>query len=205
MADLLQEIMDDVRADRTADLWKKYGKWVIYTAVSIVIATAAVVYWDHYKREDAMRQTALYLEATDAMAKGDAALAMTSLEKISVPERSSYYGLVLLKKAQAQMMLGKNDEAQKALVELAKRNDVYGDVGKAMQKDAAAVASEKPTPLQFTRNEWAAWDLVAKGDNTKAAERFSQLAAMPDLPATMHDRAQMMASYLRSKAETHHD
>ncbi len=199
MTDLLQELMNDVRADRTQDLWKKYGKWVIYAAVSIVILTAVSVYWSYHKREEAMRQTALYLEANDLLAKGDAAQALKSLEQISVPARSSYYGLVLLKKAQAESALGKGDEAQKTLAELAKRGDVYADVGKSMLKDAPAEDAKKVSALQFTRSEWAAWDLLGKGQNVKAAEQFSALAKMPDVPATLRDRALMMANYLKNK------
>ena len=199
MADLLQELMDDVRADRTQDLWKKYGKWVIYTAISIVIITAASVYWTHHKREQAMRQTALYLEASELLAKGDGAQAIKSLEQISVPTRSSYYGLVLLKKAQAQSALGKEEDAQKTLTELAGRGDVYADVGKAMLKNMLADDAKKSSPLQFTRSEWAAWDLVGKGQNAKAAEQFSALAKMPDVPSTLRDRALMMETYLKNK------
>ena len=205
MADLFQEIIQDMQADRVGDLWKKYGKWVVYTAVSIIIVTAVMVYWNHHKRELAMRQTALYLEAAAALAKGDGVQALATLDKISVPVRSSYYGLVLLKKAQAQTMLGKYEEAQKNLADLAKRNDVYGDVGKAMLKDSASASSQKTTPLQFTRSEWMAWDLVAKGQEAKAAEQFSALAGMADVPVTLRDRALMMATYLKNKtgAATH--
>ncbi|MDX2073687.1 MAG: tetratricopeptide repeat protein [Alphaproteobacteria bacterium] len=200
MADLLQEIIEDVRAERANALWTKYGKWMIYTAVSIIIITAMMVYWSHHKRETAMRQTALYLEATDLLARGDAAHAMMSLEKISVPERSAYYGMVLLKKAQAQHMLGKKDDAQKTFETLAKRDGVYGAIGKAMLKTPVDKTLEKTAPLQMTQREWSAWDAVSKGQDAKAAEQFAAIAAIPDVPATMHDRALMMANYLKDKS-----
>ena len=51
MDGLLFEINQDMRADRMGALWKNYGRWVIYAAVSIVIVTAAMVYWKHHQRE----------------------------------------------------------------------------------------------------------------------------------------------------------
>jgi len=198
MSDLFQEIMNDVRSDRIGDAWNKHGRWLIYAAVSIVIVTAALVYWNQHKRTVAMRQTALYFEATELLAKGEAASAIQSLDKISVPEKSTYYGLVLLKKSQAQTMLGKDDEAKKLLTTLAARNDLYGDVGKVMLKDGTKEDSKKATALQFTRLEWAAWDLAGKGENEKAAQQFAELGKMEAVPATMRERAGMMANYLKN-------
>lgn len=204
MTDLLQEIMDDVRADRASDLWRKYGKWVIGTALSIVVVTAVSVYSNHRQREEFMQQTALYLQASDSLAKGEAEQTLQMLEKIAVPSRSGYEGVVLLKKFQAQSALGKKEDAQKTLLELSKHGDVYGDIGKIMQVDGV-VGGDKTTALLFTRSEWAAWEAFRKGDIAKASAQFSTLAKMPDVPATMHDRALMMAVYLQNKAGVAHE
>ncbi len=195
MEGLFEEISSEVRADRVGDLWKNYGRWVIYVAVSIVIVTAAAVYWNHHRRSDAMVQTGLYFEAAALMEAGNAKDALSALNKISVPEKSSYYGLVLLSKAQAATLLAQHAEAKITLTELAKRHDVYGDIGKVMLGDAVAAASKETTPLQFTRAEWVAWDLVAAGDKAKAAEKFSELAKNEAVPMTLRERATMMANY----------
>lgn len=201
MADLMQELMDDMRADRVGNLWNKYGKWVIYTAVSIVIVTAVVVYINHYKRNTAMEQTSYYFRATAALAKGEAKEALMALEMISVPDNSTYYGMVLLKKAQAQQMLGNDTEAHALLTELAKRGDMFGDVGKVLLKDEATPDAKRTTALQFTRLEWAAWDAAEKGNKTEAAKQFASLAAMENAPTSLRERAGMMANYFKYKTE----
>jgi hypothetical protein len=201
MSDLLQEFMSDMRADRMDTLWQKYGRWVIYSAISIVMITALVVYISHYKRENAMKQTALYFQATAALAKGEAEEALMTLDKISVPESSTYYGLVLLKKIQAKIVLDKENEAQQLLSLLSKRDDVYGDVGKVLLGDDQALDSEKAGALQFTRLEWAAWGAAEKGDKAGAAKRLADLTAMENAPASMRDRTSMMANYFKYKTD----
>jgi len=42
---LFREIEEDLQRDRMAQLWKRYGSWVIALAVVIVIAGAAREGW----------------------------------------------------------------------------------------------------------------------------------------------------------------
>ena len=43
LSDIFREIDEELRRDSLAQLWKKYGHYVIGLAVLIVIATAAIV------------------------------------------------------------------------------------------------------------------------------------------------------------------
>lgn len=198
MSDLLNEIMQDMQADRMQQLWSKYGKWVIYTAVSIVIVTAVMVYWNHHQRNQSMRATALYFEAVTALSQGDGKTALDALNKMSLPSKSSYTSLVLLKKAEAQQLLKQDKEARATLAELSKRNDAYGDTGKILLK--SNTADTKTATLQYSLKEWAAWQQVEKGDNVKAAEQFTLLAKMENVPGTIRERALAMSTYLKSNA-----
>lgn len=200
MADLFQEIMDDVQADRAALLWKKYGRFVIYAAVSVVVITAVMVFINHQKRETAMRDTAQFFTANELLEKGEASAALALFEKMSLSERSAYHGLVTLKKAQALSKMGKAEEASKMYAELARHNDVYGDIGKIY---TGQKTDDSKTPLRFSRMEWAAWDTLSKGDSAKAAEQFALLAANEAAPASQRDRAGMIATYLKAKAAAH--
>ena len=200
MADLFQEIMDDVRADRIGEAWSKHGRWVIYAAISIVMITAAMVYWKHHQREVAMEYTAHYIDATEALAKGDGATALVSLDKINPPKSSGYYGLVLLKKVQSHQMLGHADVAKKLLGELAVREDTYGDVGKILQGGGGKNIENKNAPLAFSRQEWEAWRLLESGKEKEAAELFQAIASVEKAPPTLRERAQMMVLHLQHGA-----
>lgn len=200
MVDLFNEINDDIRADRANELWRTYGKWVIYGAISVVIVTAMVVFGKDYERGRAMEQTAVYFAATDLLAKGEASAAASMLNEIRVDDNSPYYSLVLLKKAEAYQMAGNGEEAQKNLAKLASRKDAYGEIGKILLQDGVDDKASRGAVLTDLRNEWRAWEMAEKGETLKAAEAFGQLALSETAPASQRERALMMANYLKNKA-----
>lgn len=48
MADIFQEVDDDLKKDRAAAWWKRYGRYVIGLAVAVVAGTAAYQAWTAY-------------------------------------------------------------------------------------------------------------------------------------------------------------
>ena len=50
MADIFQEIEEDLKRERVEVLWEKYGNWVIGAAVAIVLATAGIKGWGSYQQ-----------------------------------------------------------------------------------------------------------------------------------------------------------
>lgn len=48
MADIFDEVEEDLRKDKAEELWKKYGKYVIALAVVIVVSTAGYKGWQGY-------------------------------------------------------------------------------------------------------------------------------------------------------------
>ncbi len=70
MADIFQEVDEEVRKDKAAELWKKYGNYVIALAVLIVAATAAWVFWKDYAREQRQLAGAQF-EAALSLARAD--------------------------------------------------------------------------------------------------------------------------------------
>ena len=50
MADIFQEIDEDLRRERAGKLWQKYGKYVIAAAALIVLAVAAWRGLEWYQR-----------------------------------------------------------------------------------------------------------------------------------------------------------
>ena len=56
MADIFQEVDEDLRRDRATALWRRYGKYVVAAAVVLVLATAGWSGYRHYR--DQQRQEA---------------------------------------------------------------------------------------------------------------------------------------------------
>ena len=70
MADIFQEVDEEVRKDKATVFWNKYGTFVIAAAVLIVAATAAWVYWKDYSAKLRQEQGARF-EAALELARQD--------------------------------------------------------------------------------------------------------------------------------------
>ena len=53
VADLFQEIDDELRQDKASKLWKIYGKYVIAVAVIVIISVASYRFWEQSNLEKA--------------------------------------------------------------------------------------------------------------------------------------------------------
>ncbi|HSG94166.1 MAG TPA: hypothetical protein VLA28_01510, partial [Afifellaceae bacterium] len=49
MADIFQEVDEELRRDKAAEVWTRYGRYIIAAAVFIVAATASYVGWKQYR------------------------------------------------------------------------------------------------------------------------------------------------------------
>ena len=66
---LMREVDEDVRRDKFDDAWRKYGKYIIGTAVGIVLVVSADTFWTAHvknKRESASDVYAATLEQSVA-------------------------------------------------------------------------------------------------------------------------------------------
>lgn len=199
MDDIINGLLNDARAERNSELWERYGKWIIYVAISIILVTAGIVYWQHHTRETAMQQTNLYFQASSLLTKGEAGAALNINQTMNVPERSPYYGLMLLQRAQAQQAIGDKEKTTHTLTLLAERDSVYGDVGKILQGSAYEPSAD--SPLHYSRREWAAWNQLSAGNEQKAAQEFAALAKEKNAPVTLRERASMMQQYLQYEVD----
>ena len=70
MSDVFQEVDEDLRRDRAAKLWKRYGIFVIAAAVAIVIATGGYVAWKNYRTKQLTAQGDAFIQALVLRANG---------------------------------------------------------------------------------------------------------------------------------------
>lgn len=80
MADVFNEVDEELRREHYEKLWKKYGKYVIVVAAIVVLGTAGSVGWKEYSAsqrasESARFEAAVRLIESDEADKGAAALA----------------------------------------------------------------------------------------------------------------------------------
>tara|TARA_R110000787_G_scaffold1497_9_gene6322 strand:- start:19494 stop:20141 length:648 start_codon:yes stop_codon:yes gene_type:complete len=111
VADIFNEVDEDVRKEKSLALWKAYGKYVIGAAVLIVAATAGYVGWQNYTVNQSRTQGAEFSAAAALMAAekpGEAAAAFAGLAESG---NAGYRPLASLREAAAFLAVGDGDKA----------------------------------------------------------------------------------------------
>tara|TARA_B110000467_G_C18156272_1_gene387013 strand:- start:60 stop:743 length:684 start_codon:yes stop_codon:yes gene_type:complete len=99
VADLFQEIDDELRQDKASKLWRIYGKYVITAAVIVIVLVAAYRFWEQTEQEDAEKASNAYEVALALGVNGDYAGAIKLLNDPIVSEAHGYAVLSKMQKA----------------------------------------------------------------------------------------------------------
>ncbi|MCU4180284.1 tetratricopeptide repeat protein [Bosea sp. BH3] len=124
MADIFREIDEEVRRDKAAELWKKYG-WVISAlAVLAVLAVAGWQYWLHREAQASQAVGARLEAALKSSRDGDSAQAETILKELVASAPAGYRQIARFRLAAET---GKRDPAAGAAAFDALANDATLD------------------------------------------------------------------------------
>ncbi|MBI3505424.1 MAG: tetratricopeptide repeat protein [Proteobacteria bacterium] len=203
MADVFDEVDEELRRQNALKLWKKYAPVIVGAAVAIVVATAAWVMWQDHQRKRAEADALRFVAASD-MAATDAERALVELRALARDGKPGYAVLARLKEAAVTL---DRDKAQA----LALYRQIAADASlDAQLRDGAtlvaallAVDSEAPAdlartvaPLQSPAGAWRhaareveALALLRAGERTKAADIYRSLADDLTAPAGLRQRA----------------
>ncbi len=105
--DLIQDIENSMRQERTAQLWREYGPYLIGGAVLAVLLTGGLSVWQSMKTKQNRQDTAQLLQALDT--KDQAA----ALDKIAPALHPGPKTVAAFSAAGLLMRDGKNEEALK--------------------------------------------------------------------------------------------
>ena len=214
MADIFQEVDEDLRRDKALAFWKKYQNHIIGFAIIAVAATAAVSGWRYYTQQKIAANGAAYLQALQTLER-DPKAGAAQLETLA---KDGGGFAVLARFQQADQTLKDGDKAKAAAQFSAIAND--GSVDKAL-KDLAAIlgglawleagkpdeATKLATPLtgddqpyRFSALEIQAQAAFVAGDRKKAKEiyeQLKQLGSLPTAPQGVSARAAIMLDRLQ--------
>lgn len=214
MSDIFREIDEELRRENLAQLWKKYGNYIIGLAVLIVVATAAVVGWRTYQDKQREAQGAQYASALDLARQGkdaDAAAAFAALAQKADTGRAT---LARFEEAASKVNTGDAAGAIAIYDKLASDSAVdsgFRDVATllsaryTLDKGDPQTAIAKLQPLTGPTNVWRglALELTAlaelkSGDKSKAQKDFDTLGKDTTAPQGVRQRAAAMAEALSS-------
>jgi hypothetical protein len=213
LTDIFTEIEEDMRRDRVASLWRRYGKLVIAAAFLLVIGTALYVFWQNYRQRQDEAAGNRYSQAVALMHGGADAKAFDAFKALSATTSQEGYGLlarIQVAAMQAQGTAGTATPATRkagldALDAIAKDSDVrqdYRDIArlqwglygvdslpKASIVEALQPLTIAPNPWRFTATELSALSDLRSGDKRTALTLYKSLADDLDAPQSVRARA----------------
>ncbi|MFD2207841.1 tetratricopeptide repeat protein [Kiloniella antarctica] len=204
MADIFQEVEEDLKRERVEVLWKKYGNWVIGAAVAVVAATAGVQGWSSYQKTVQSEKSEIFATAFDLSDAGKAEEAQSALAGLA--DQDDGYG-TLARFEQARIFSEKGDKAAAIKIwdDIANSNppidrlkDVAlllaamhmveeGDVTDVKQR--LAQLSVAGAPFRSSAVELQALVALREGDNAAARTFFQQLVDDTETPNGIRGRA----------------
>ena len=199
MADIFDEINEELKQDRMAALWQRYGKYLIAVVVAIVAGVSLSQGYSYYTTQRDAR-------AADAFFQAILADDVTSSLETAAPELNEGYALLAeFRSAAALAQDGKSAEAEQRYLALAERTDaeqIYRDLAlllsvmHAPQTADAADLQARLEPLASASSslqglaleQMMALDL-RRGDSAAAIEKLNRLVALTDIPTSLRQRA----------------
>jgi len=204
LADIFQEVEEDLRRDNLAKLWRRYGTWIIGVAVAIVVATAAFVLWRQYQESQRMDLARQYTQAADLLGRSDREGALQAFDALGAA--GGGYG-VLARLREAQLLAESGDAAgaaaaYEAIAADSSVDQPYRDLAvillalHGLDSGDASALTARLKPLTAEGNPWRysaleLTGLLAKrtGDTARAREIFVGLADDAQAPLGVRERA----------------
>jgi hypothetical protein len=191
VADIFQEVDDDVRQDRLNRLWKKYAPALIGLAVLVVAATAGVTGYRYYVNSERERASDALIAAQQLAVTGDRAGAIKALDALALDAREPYATLARLRSAALRAENGDAPGAIAAYNEVARTaqdKDIreLASVLAAIQGAGATPPEERIAKLMPLADGGGAWQNVAReylgyllfkmGDGAGARQVWQQIS-----------------------------
>ena len=206
MADIFDEIDEDLKRDRMQVLWTRYGKIGMAAVVSIVLLVGAIQSYKAWKTSESESSAAAFQQA---LTSDDI---MDALETRRAQMTGGYAMLAQFQIAAEQAATGNLQAAEAAYLKLATNASLD-----PIYQQAAALLSVMVAPkdgelapllarlvdLETTDGPWqsmaletSAGLLLRTGDRNSALAKFKNLVEMADIPDGMRQRAGRMAAML---------
>ena len=205
MADIFQEIDEDVRRDQMAKYWQRYGKYVVAAAVVLALIAGGIAYWREQQERKAAASGAQFATALALVRDGKSAEAAQALTVLQSEAGPGYRALAGLRAAAVLAADKKPVEAIAAYDKIAADGSVetaFRDLARllaalhALDTASAAEIDQRLQPVLSEGNLWrhSAREIVAAaklkaGDLSGARLAFQQLADDAAAPAGVRARA----------------
>ena len=206
MADIFDEINEELKQDRMTALWQRYGKYVIVFVIAIVAGVSLTQGYNYYTQKRDARSADVFF---NAILSDDVS---GTLEAAKKELTDGYVLLAEFRLAAALAEKGQAAEAEQRYLNIVARDDiqeVYRDIAlllSVMQAPGSTKVSDLQTrldpltssvsPLKGLALEQAAALDVRRGNKAAAIKKLNELVALTDIPASLRQRASQILSIL---------
>lgn len=218
MSDIFNEVEEDLRRDRAARLWKKYGNYVLAAAVAIVAATAGWTWWTDHLRRRALAEGDRFFAALAQMDPAQPAPALEKFSTIGREAKSGYRMVALMHEAGLKARAGDTEGALALYRSIVADTAADPDLRDAASLLGAIAGIDKLSPaeidamlvgLQAERSAWrfsalevSAVAALRAGNPGRARELYTRVADDPGAPASLRARAAEMLAAIGPRSGT---
>ncbi|MEQ8391111.1 MAG: tetratricopeptide repeat protein [Thalassospira sp.] len=207
MVDIFQEVEEDLKRERSEELWRKYGKYVIGTAAVIVLGVAGREGLKTYEQTTSIENGTRFANAVELAQAGEdkQEAALEALDAIIADGNAGFVAMGHFQKAAIYLRAGATPSAVNELEAVAANDDidqVYRDLAvvqiamnSATQSNAKDLIAQLE-PIAVPENAWyySAREMiallhVAAGDVAAAKPLLTDIADDGDAPSGMRARA----------------
>lgn len=121
MADVFDEVEEELRKERYQEIFRKWGPWVLGAAVAVIAGVAGYQWYSAAQTRSAEAAGARMLEAVETYADGEIATAQAHLETLAADSPRGYQTLALMQQAAIALEQGEREEAVRLYSEAASR------------------------------------------------------------------------------------
>ncbi len=212
MADIFREVDEEVRKEKAAGLWRRYGSVVVAVGVLIVLGVAGFKGWNFYQAREHEKLSDAYAAAMSLAEAGESTEALNALAALAEPSGDGYPLLAALERARLLAEAG-DVEAASAIWDEVAASEAAGagfrgiatllSVLHQLDSGDAEVLRARLEPLASEGNSFrpGALELMAAlalrdGRKAEAAELYRAIADDLSAPSGLRARAAQMLTAL---------
>lgn len=211
MSDIFREVDEEIRKEHYANLWKKFGPWVIAVAILLVAAVAGYQGWQAWQRDQALQAGEQYAEAV-ATASNDPAAAIDALDGLAQPDSDGYGLLAAFRRAELQVRQGNEAAAIETWERIAAGSappkpfrslaTIFAVMHQMDTGDPAALSqrldaiANSDAPFRSTALELQGLLAQKQGDTERAIEIYKQIADSASAPPAQRQRVTQLLAVL---------
>lgn len=198
MADVFDEIDDDIRHEKLKQFWKENGSWIIGGSIGAVLMTGALTFWRQYEYRSNTKATT---ELSSLITAGD----MGKLESFAKATDKNHAVIAQLIAAGTYVKRGETAKAVELYNELADTSGVDkswrslakllsiaqrldSDKPETLTKELAEIAGDK-SAWRYSAREMQALLAARQNKMQEAVDILTALTADPQAPSDIRTRA----------------